>query len=216
VSGLLTVVFVDKSSLKMAVPLSNYTVLEQRAVIRCFMVSRRKNSNLQENFNKGILSKWVLLRDDTSRPNSVVTVVEATRPLKFELLSLSYTHTHTHTHTHANTHKYMHPHARTHTKTHSHTHVHAHTHTHLHVHARTHSFTHAHTHVHARAHIHTLSQIHTHTTHTHTHTCAHARARAHTHTHTHTLVHTCSPNIATWDYHVFRPLKRLAWTKICQ
>jgi len=44
VSGLVTVVFVDKSYFKMAVPLLNCTVLEQRAVIRYFMVSRRKKS----------------------------------------------------------------------------------------------------------------------------------------------------------------------------
>ena len=79
----------------MAVPLLNCTVLEQRAVIRSFTVRSGKNiGNLQENFSKGLLSKRVLLREYSSCPIFVLTVVEANRPLKYFTPLPTHTHTH--------------------------------------------------------------------------------------------------------------------------
>jgi hypothetical protein len=87
VSGSVSVVFVYKSSLKMAAPLSKCTVVEQRAVIRlCGQNALKHLKPAMRKNSRGLLSKWVLLLHDNAGPHSAAATTAAIRQLKFELL----------------------------------------------------------------------------------------------------------------------------------
>jgi hypothetical protein len=92
VSGLVSVVFFYKSSLKMAGKFSHCTVVKQRAVIRFLLSQGVKTSEIYRrmlaisNKRRGLLSKALLLLRDKPRPHSAAATIEAIRQLKCELL----------------------------------------------------------------------------------------------------------------------------------
>jgi hypothetical protein len=92
VSGLVSVVFVYKSSLKMANPFSNSSDVEQRALILFFVVRRHKSSEIfrrileiRKKKHRGLQLKAVCLFHDNARPDSAAAIVEEIGQLKWNL-----------------------------------------------------------------------------------------------------------------------------------